>query len=85
MVYQLVLVPGAFVYIRSPGFEWYLDLDLDLDLNLDHLSGEQDEDSLLCSDHLSFECDLLDLFRCDEDPWDLEYELLLDHDRCLCL
>ena len=61
-------------------------LPWDLDLDLDLLSEEQDEDSLLLwGDHLSFECDLLDLFRCDEDPWDLKCDLLLNHDQCLHL
>ena len=56
------------------------------DLDLDFLSEKQDEDSLLLwGDHLSFECDLLDLFKCDEDPWDMECESLLDCDRCLHL
>ena len=40
---------------------------------------------LLHGECLSFKCDLLDLFRCDEDPWDLGYELLLDGDQCLHL
>ena len=39
----------------------------------------------LCGNHLSFKRNLLDLFWHDEDPWDLEYELLLDHDLCLHL
>ena len=54
---------------------------LGLNLDLDLLSGEWDEDSLL----LWGECDLLDILEWDVDPWDLEYELLLDHWWCLCL
>ena len=41
--------------------------------------------SFCMGDCLSFEHDLLNLSRHDEDPWDLKYKLLLDHDRCLHL
>ena len=88
LVIRIIYYVEMTVFWKGSDFEWWecLLLPWDLDRDLDLLSEERDEDSLLLwGDHLSFEHDLLDLFRCNEDPWDLECDLFLNCDQCLCL